>query len=145
MTDEKVILEIGKKKYDPIKKGRDQAEQSLEFSRWLLAYGTPIAEEVQKNQNTDGISIILIIRKAVEKLSVDSLIELFSLIYGCSTKEAEDYFDIGLLVEGVITVWDNQPGLRRVVNRFLSSLGYNATSEENSIQLEVPMDGQTNK
>ena len=73
----------------------------------------------------------------------DALIDLFQVLIGCSKKDAEKYFDIGILVEVALDVYENQPGIQRLIDRFFSTDESTESTEDSSTKLEESTDIQT--
>lgn len=130
---------LGTKSYYLIKSGMDQASQMSELAKWLAKHGMPIFEALtarsekaaqesekgeKKTSTTDLFMIIL------DHVTPDALIDLFSVIVGCPRKMSEKYFDIGILMDAAMVVWDNQPGIRRLVGRFFSTTDSSSPTEE---------------
>jgi hypothetical protein len=125
------FVEVGGEKFYPAKKGREQADQVVVASQWLGRYGPKILAEVADDkgqiQITDVWQLVDSISKAV---SSDALVDLFVVVFGCTKAFANKNFDVGALVEGVIILWDESPGIQRLVKRFFSTEdSLEATSE----------------
>lgn len=146
MSDEQVYIEVGNNKYPLVKKGRAQAEQVVSLTRWISKYGMEAfsqiqasAEEVQGKERS-GIEFIL---AAIGSLNADAILDLFVVVTGCTPAEAEEYFDVAQLIDAVTLVYQKQPAIRRVVERFFSPQQSEESTEESSMTSEQPMDGQT--
>jgi hypothetical protein len=121
---------LGTKEYYLIKNGMAQASQMSELAKWLAKHGMPIfealtdrsekaAKENEENEKrTSTTDLFMII---LDHVTPEALIDLFSVIVGCTRKMSEKYFDVGILMDATMVVWDNQPGIRRLVNRFFST------------------------
>jgi hypothetical protein len=146
MSENKDIVEVGGVSYQVIKTGRAQAKQVMAFTRWLTKFGVPafkqLAGEDGKIAQTDGLAFI---GRLFDVLTEDALIGLFSVLIGCPSQDAEDYFDVSILIDTVIDVYENQPSLRRLLDRFFSNSKSPATTAEPYIPSEQPTDGQTTK
>lgn len=128
-------IEVGGKEYRIIKTGRAQAEQVIQLTRWISKYGIPALNSM----NTDGIDAengLAFITTVVEQLDADALIDLFIVLVGCSEEDAEVYFDVAILIEVAIEVYNRQPALRRIIERFFSAQDSEETSEESSTTSE---------
>ena len=119
MSEQKHIVVVGDKEYELIKKGLAQAEQVTNLSKWLATYGLPIFEEL--SDGDDDTTNTELFKAVLNNLSTDALIQLFVLVIGCSKRVAEQEFDIGILVDSILIIWEEQPGLRNLVNRFFST------------------------
>ena len=118
---EKLVVVLGDVEYPMIKVGRAQAQQIVDISRWLGRYGAKVFESSSDEKgNVSFGNISDILTKVTDVLSADALIELFQVATGCSVSEAETYFDVGILVDTVVTMFDKNPAFRRVLDRFFS-------------------------
>lgn len=113
---------VGEKEYELDKKGRSQAEQISNLISWLAKYGDNIAEEITDREGnvevpTNTAQVLIVLNKVV---SADALIDLFVVVTGCSEKEADEYFDIVSLIDGVVAVL-SQDRYAKVINRFFST------------------------
>lgn len=116
------VITIAGKEYELVKRGRAQAEQAIKFSHWLTKYALPLFEQfVTPEGDAPDLDYVELFSLILDGLSVDALIDLFILLTGCNKKEADEHFEIGILFDAAGVVWDNQPGLRRVVQRFFST------------------------
>jgi hypothetical protein len=144
MSEQMEFVEVGESKYRVIKMGRAQAEQVLELTRWFSKHGMKAIREVQAengNVNTDnGIEFLTTL---LEHLTVDAVIDLFQAVTGCTKEEAEVYFDIATLVDVTIAIYEGQPAVKRLIERFFSQPSSTSSSVESSTISEQPTDGQT--
>ena len=85
------------------------------------------------------------ITQILANVTSDALIDLFQVLVGCSKKDAEKYFDVGILVEVSMDVYENQPGIRRLIDRFFSTDESTESTEDSSTKLEESTDTQTTK
>lgn len=147
MSGEQITVLIGEKKYPVIKRGRAQAEQLVRLTGWLSKYGRGIYQQIRglDESSLETASIIEIILDIAGGLDVDSLIDLFMVATGCTKEEADEYFDIGILVETGMLIYENQPAVKRVVNRFFSDANSMVNTEESPTTSEEPTDGPTTK
>jgi len=131
MTEEKFTVMVAGKEYELIKKGIAQAEQVTKISKWLAIHGLPIFESISGSQ--DELSTNVDMFKAIlDNLSPEGLVELFSTVVGCTKKVADKEFDIGILVESATIIWEHQPGLRSLINRFFSTPDSESITVESS-------------
>lgn len=134
---EEVFVEFGGKKFDLVKTGRAQARQVYWITRWLSKYGVAALRNISESGtqlNTEqGLEFL---GKLMENLNEDALIDLFVAATGCEKEEAEVYFDIAILVDAVIKIWDNQPSIRKLIERFFSSTKSTPPVEESSTTSE---------
>jgi hypothetical protein len=132
---EEHIIEVGGKKYDLVKKGYDQAAQVIQVGKWLTEYGMPVLGTLDIDSEQANSSYLELFAKLFESLEPDALLSLFSVVIGCSMSTAKKEFDIGILIEAITTLWDNQPGIRSVVQRFFSEQSSSKEAEEESSTL----------
>lgn len=137
-------VEVNGKEYSVIKTGREQAEQVVQFTRWLSTYGPGLIDGLDA-ENLEGQSGLVMITAVLGNLTSDALVDLFQVLVGCSKKDAEKYFDIGILVDVAIEVYENQPGIRRLLDRFFSTEDSPEPTEEPSTSSEESTDLQTEK
>ncbi len=130
MNDNTVVILDGKE-YPLIKKGKAQADQVIKFTRWLSEYALPIFQGfATPDGSVPDMGYAELIAIILEKLSTEALVELFAVVVGCSSKTANQEFDIGVLIDSATVVWEHQPGLQRIVNRFFSTQGSQSTTAE---------------
>jgi len=139
-----VYVVLGNNRYNLVKKGRHQADQIVNLTRWIAKHGTKIAGALA---GTDGKITIGTIGESLDKLAegltTDSLLDLFVIATGCTQKNADDYFDVDLLIECAGTVYNNQTAIKRLVERFFSRTNSTPNTEESFTPSEVLTDGQT--
>lgn len=136
MSEADVVVIVGEKKYKVIKTGRAQAEQVLEIGRWLSKYGVSAVEELKKKNDgklefEGGIEFLSAI---VDVLTADALLDLFQALVGCTKEEAEEYFDISILVDVVVAIFQTNNSIRRLLERFFSTPNSSPTTEESSTE-----------
>lgn len=128
--DETTVV-IDGKSYQLIKTGRAQAEQVILVTKWISRHGIPALKELQKTggleNTTNSIEFVGVL---IEALSADALLDLFTVIIGCSAEVAETHFDAAVLIDGLVTVYDKQPVIRRLIERFFSTPASEAESQE---------------
>ena len=138
------VIEVGGQEFELVKTGRNQAEQVVQIGQWLSLYGLAALKELADEEGNIHIEDgIVMIGTILEQLSADALIDLFSLIIGCPKSFAEKHFDVGILLDAVMTVYESQAAFQRVISRFFSQTTSTNDSEESSTKLELPMDGMT--
>lgn len=127
--------------YDTIKTGRAQANQVILVTKWIAKHGMRAFRSlnIDQAQNLTGTELIF---KLVEELDADALIDLFIALVGCSKEVAEVHFDIATLIDVAVDVYQNQPSLRKIVDRFFLSANSSDSTQELSTVSEVPTDGQ---
>jgi len=127
--EEEVVLPtfvmVGNKKYELSKTGAGQAQQVSDLLNWLGKYGDELALALVSDDDGEEIdteasqlSSVWKLVAAVGKVSSkDALIDLFVVVVGCTKKEADKYFTIGILIDGV-QVLLSQEEYGKVLNRF---------------------------
>lgn len=118
----KVIFETGSE-YELITRGKKQAIQIVSLSRWLSKYGGKFLAELQNiNEENEGKSVNLMGNLSVifDIVSVDALMEAFVLVTNCTADEAEEEFDIAVLIDAGMEIINGNPSFRNVVERFFS-------------------------
>lgn len=142
------MVVVGGVEYQVVKTGRAQAEQALGITRWIGKYGIPIIDRLRNDKDEvvidEGRGMDFLIQ-ILENLTADALIDLFQALVGCSQAAAEVHFDVATLIEVALTVYNEQPSIRRLIERFFSepSLPEVQSSDESSTTSEQPTDGQT--
>ncbi len=143
MAEVVTTFDIGGQSYSVLKKGLAQAQQVSELGAWLARYGTQAYRAVQdSDEKAGGIEIVGVI---FQQLQAESLVELFSLLFGCGVDVAREEFDIATLIDGAFALYENSPAIKRVLSRFFSSSSSTKTVTELPTQSDKPMDGTTNK
>lgn len=143
-TREDGFIDVGGKAYKIVKTGREHAEQVVLLTKWLGAYGPGLLEGLQSNEEDIGGGLEMI-TQILANVTSDALIDLFQVLVGCSAKDAEKYFDVGILVEVALDVYENQPGIRRLIDRFFSTDELIESTEDSSTKLEESTDTPTTK
>lgn len=136
-------IEVGGKQYEIVKTGRAHAEQVVLLTRWLGTYGPGLLEGVQGSEEDISTSGVDMITSVLENVTSDALIDLFQVLVGCNKKDAEKYFDVGILVDVALDVYENQPGIQRLINRFFSTDESTESTEDSSTKLEENTDTPT--
>ena len=125
MTEALEFVEVGGKQYRVIKTGRAQAEQALGLVRWISKHGAKAMQSIipadGAEKKVGAASGIEFLAKFIDALDADALIDLFTVLVGCSPEDSEVYFDIAILVDLVMETYNRQQSLRRLIDRFFSS------------------------
>lgn len=141
MSEKIEVVIVGESEYPIVKKGRAQARQVAALGQWLSKYGNQMLDDFL---NTDAVNAPQMIIGIVGGLTEDSLLDLYMVVTGCSPEEADEYFDIAQLIDTAIAVYEQQPSVKKLVDRFFSDA--NSTDmEELPTTSEQPTDGQTTK
>lgn len=131
---EESLIKVGNSIYPVIKTGREQAKQVLRLTKWLRKYGMSAMDALQGRAGHDGDMTTSqsfdMILEIIESLSEDALLDLFQVVTGCTNEEADRYFDVADLVDTVITLYNEQPSIQRLVQRFFSVPNSTESSEE---------------
>lgn len=112
---------VNGERYGLITSGRQQAIQMQGLTKWAAKYGAGILEDLQEQGSDDDEAGLEFLVKLLGHLSADALIDLFQAISGCTTEEAELYFDAAVLIDAGIVVYENHPTVRRLLDRFFST------------------------
>jgi hypothetical protein len=145
MGEQSDFVEVGEVQYRVVKTGRAQAEQVLLITKWITRYGMPAIQEMQKeksgtlefNSGLDFISGVL------DHLTADALIDLFQALVGCPKEDAEVYFDISILIDVLIRVYNENTAIQRVLERFFSIQDSTPSTEDISTPSGAPTDTAT--
>lgn len=117
------VVELGGKSYDLMKTGFAQAQQVAGIGRWLSKHGAAMVAELSDSKEAQATSTNMdLVIKALGSFTAEALVDLFEVVTGCTTSVANKYFDIGILISGVIVLFDN-PSIKRVIDRFFSGTG----------------------
>jgi hypothetical protein len=135
MTEVLDTVKIGESEYQVIKTGRAQAAQVLQITRWASKHGVKAFKTLQANQ-VDTANGIEFLGMFIDALDVDALIDLFQALTGCTKEEAELYFDISVLLDVLFDVYERQPAVKRVLDRFFSISSSPTVSDESSTTSE---------
>lgn len=116
-------VEVGGKNYLIVKTGRAQAEQVILLTKWIAKHGMPALQKAQTEQRsaTTEVNGVQFIIEIIENLDADALIDLFVAAIGCSKEDAEVYFDIAILIDAVILIYNEQPAIKKLLDRFFST------------------------
>ena len=133
---EQTVFEIGGVEYNVVKRGLAQAQQVAEIGRWLAIYGAPAIRAIQDNPDFAEMGGMEVVTSMLGTLSGESLVELYSLVFGCPMEVANEYFDIAQMVDGIISLYENQPSIKRLVGRFFGAQRSQSTGAGNFMQSE---------
>ncbi len=140
-----VQVEIAGKTFELVKSGREQAEQVVSLGKWMNQYGLPALEGMMNEEGeivfSGGLDLL---QEIIGSLTADALIDLYIVVLGCSKKFADENFDIAVLIDAIVEVYEAQPSLGRVLSRFFSQTTSIENSEEPSTTSEEATDGPTN-
>jgi len=117
------VIVVGEKEYSLKKTGMAQAEQVSAILNWLGKYGTGIASKIMDDEGNVSLGeggLFQLLGAIGEVATPTALVELFIVVTGCAKKEAEEYFNISTLLDGV-EVLMGQDEYIKVVNRFFST------------------------
>lgn len=117
---------VGEKEYPIVKRGRAQARQVAALSQWLSQYGNRILDDFLK---TEAVNVPQAVIAIVGGLTEDSLIDLYVVVTGCTPEEADEYFDVADLIDTAIAIYEQQPSVKKLVDRFFSDDNSTATEE----------------
>lgn len=135
---------VAGKEFELVKTGREQAEQVIQLGKWINEHGVPA---LQSMMNEDGEITFengfVLLSDVLDKVTVDALIDLFSLALGCSKGFANKNFDVAILIDAIQQIYDSQPSIGKVISRFFSQDISEDITEEPSMTSEEPMDGTT--
>ena len=114
---------VGDVEYNLFKTGAAQAKQVSDLLNWLGDYGEKLAsvlvsdsEEGEEPASALGSTWDMI--SAIGKVSSpEALVDLFLVVIGCNEEEAEKYFSLNTLIDGV-QVLLSQKEYAKVLNRF---------------------------
>lgn len=131
--DKGTVFEINGEKYSVVKRGLAQAKQVAAATRWLAKYGTPAfrAVSARESESMGGFEVILAVLSGMDEYA---LVDLFEVVFGCSHEVAEQDFDVVLLVDGLIAMYNNAPTIQKLVDRFFSQAPSENTEEVISTQ-----------
>jgi hypothetical protein len=118
------LIEVGGKEYRVVKTGRAQAQQVVRMTKWISKHGMRAIKEMRRDipsSSMEDMSGVEFLGAFVEALDEDALIDLFMALIGCDKEDAEVYFDISILIDVAILVYNHQPALQKLIDRFLST------------------------
>ena len=128
MTEVTTTFEIGGKSYNVVKKGVAQARQVSALGGWLATYGTQAYRSIQ--DPTVGSSGVEVLGALLQHLDENALLELFDVLFGCGLDVAREEFDIAILIDGAVVMYENSPAIKRVMSRFFSVSSSTSTPTE---------------
>lgn len=136
---EEKTIQVGNSIYPLVKMGRAQAKQVAQLTKWLKKYGLGAFESLQNKMGEGGLDTaagIQVLLEFLGSLSDDALIEAYVFATGCTIEEADNHFDIEHLVDVISQVYNEQPSIRRLVERFFSAPSLTETTPESSTTSE---------
>ena len=114
-------VQVGDKIYPLTKTGKAQAKQVADLLNWLGSYGQKLASVLVTDEGdaTENImnSTWGMLTAIGQVASEDALVDLFVVVTGCSKSEADKFFSVNTLVDG-IQVLLSQEEYAQVINRF---------------------------
>ena len=126
---EQTKFSINGVEYDVVKKGIAQASQVADLGRWLSIYGTPAIRSIQSDDEFDKMGGLELVSAVLGTLSGDALCDLFATVFGCGQAVAKEEFDIALLLDGIMALYNNAPSVKRLVGRFFSVTKQTSTTD----------------
>lgn len=133
-------IEVGGEMYSVVKTGRAQARQVIQLTQWASKHGYRAARSVQQGSTSmTGLEFIV---RMVEELDEGALVDLFTAIVGCDPAVSEVHFDIATLIETAVAIYNGQPAIQRLIDRFFSTPNSSGSTEEHSTPSDQPTDGQ---
>jgi hypothetical protein len=115
------VLIIEGREYQLVTRGRQQARQVAGLTKWASRYGAGVYDELQSQGTSGEEGGIQFLLNIIGMLNDDALIDLFQALSGCTTEEAELYFDAATLIEAGIVVYEKHPTVRKLLDRFFST------------------------
>lgn len=111
-------VEVGGKEYILFKEGIEQAQQVSDLLNWLGKYGDKLADAFVVKEGEVGADNLWGMLSAIGKAaSTEALLDLFVVVIGCTRKDAEKYFSITSLIDGIEVLF-SQEEYNKVLNRF---------------------------
>jgi hypothetical protein len=107
--------------YKIVKTGRAQAEQTVKVTKWLSRYGLPAIEKLNSDSRAKAEGGLEFVNLLIESLDADALLDLFTALVGCEPEVTEVHFDVAVLLDTVVEVYNNQPAVRKLIERFFST------------------------
>jgi hypothetical protein len=136
----KHVIVVASEEFNVVKTGIAQAEQVLAITRWLARYGKPALAAAQDEDGqiqVNGVEgLLTILDKVLEVMTAEALVDLFGAVLGASRKFSRENFDIAVLIDAVIMVYEESPSVQRLVQRFFSTSNSENEEDSNSTQSE---------
>ncbi len=134
--DNGTVFEINGEKYNVIKRGLSQAKQVADATRWLAKYGAPAFRKLADNnfESMGGVEIAIAVLSSLDEYA---LVELFQIVFGCSREIAEQDFDLVLMIDGLVAVYNQSPTIRKLADRFFSQASSESIEASNSMPSEA--------
>lgn len=125
--------------------GRAQARQIAHLGRWLSQHGQRVMAVVGSRQDEEPglLNGITFLAELLNSLDEDALLEIFQIILGVDEKFAEKYFDVAVLLDAAILVYQEHPSVRKLLDRFFFMPNSAPIEKDSSTISDAPMDGQT--
>jgi len=135
-------VEVCGEQFKVVKTGRAQAEQVVLLGRWLSTYGAKVVTKaLPEDGDIEKAGVGSIVSNIIENLSADALLDLFVVVIGCSPEQAEECFDIAVLIDAAMEVYEKSPAVKRLIQRFFSPQPSTPSTEESSTTSEEPTAG----
>ncbi len=135
---------VADRTFELVQSGREQAEQVVSLGKWMNQYGLPALEGMMNEEGEivfeGGLDLL---QEIISGLTADALIDLYIVVLGCSKKFANEHFDIAVLIDAIVAVYEAQPSLGKVLSRFFSQTTSVESSDESSTTSEEVTDGPT--
>jgi hypothetical protein len=126
---------VGEDVFELLKKGRAQAEQIHDLSKWLAQYGGALVDVFAARDEDDEMSSfegLAFLGQIGDVITPDAMLELYRIVIGCTPEYAEENFDVVVLIDAVKAVYDGHPAIRQLVERFFSENSSAEVPEESS-------------
>lgn len=138
-------IEVSEEVFELLKRGRAQAIQIQEIGKWLAKYGSDLMSiigSMPEDMEGNLAQNLVYLGELLSSLSADAMIDLFRVALGCTPEFAEENFDVVVLIEAVISIYNEHPTIKRLVDRFFSGTSSTSTGEDSSTISDAPTDGQ---
>lgn len=124
-TDKETVIEVGGKEINLVVRGKAQMNQLEAFRMWLKQDVSPKLSELSGTNVeglkqgdmtlADGINIL------IELLEIDSIVRLGAVVIREDQEFVEEHFDIGWIIDGLMTILNHQPGFVRLTQGFIGA------------------------
>lgn len=137
-------ITVADRTFELVKSGREQAEQVVSLGKWMNQYGLPALEGMMNEEGEIEFSGGLdLLQEIIGGLTADALIDLYIVVLGCPKKFADTNFDIAILIDAMVEVYESQPSIGKVLSRFFSQTTSVESLDEPSMTSEETTDGPT--